>query len=236
MMDSLYQSTATKDLLYGECMRAPEAKSNGYCNKFKSLLSRSVRESDLDTMRACYMMQAFDEKDGEIERSAKTEPKKESKDEKAIHQPTRKPSPKEASTPSTQVNTTVKEPKQPAQVASAKATSQHVNKTVKAHQPTKHDVAKYHALASKSKPASTVKSTTNSTKSAAKKDEHALLKANETSVSKVNATNPKGKVVGLTKQNNTKVAKTNATNQSKAKVKKADDEKKYHGFLSGFVL
>jgi len=79
MMDNLYQSTTTKDLLYGECMRAAEVKSAAYCEKFKSLLARSVHESDLDTMRACYMVQAYDQKDGEMASPAKTEAKKESK-------------------------------------------------------------------------------------------------------------------------------------------------------------
>jgi hypothetical protein len=76
MMDNLYQSTTTKDLLYGECMRAAEVKSAAYCEKFKSLLARSVHESDLDTMRACYMVQAYDQKDGEMASPAKTEAKK----------------------------------------------------------------------------------------------------------------------------------------------------------------
>merc|ERR1719313_750485 len=90
MMDSLYESVSTKDLLFGECMRSQDGKSEQYCMKFKSLLARAVHESDLDTMRACYMMQAYDEKEGPIDSKpspAKTEVKKESKDEKAPSKP-----------------------------------------------------------------------------------------------------------------------------------------------------
>lgn len=72
-------------------MRSPETRSEQYCMKFKSLLGRAVHESDLDTMRACYMMQAYDEKEGPLEPKpspTKTQVKKETKDEKAKPQAT----------------------------------------------------------------------------------------------------------------------------------------------------
>jgi hypothetical protein len=134
MMDSLYESVSTKDLLFGECMRSQDGKSEQYCMKFKSLLGRAVKESDLDTMRACYMMQAYDEKEGPIDSKpspAKTEVKKESKDEKAPSKPSSvktelkkeskdEQAPSEPSSVKTEIKKESKEEKAPSKPSSVK--------------------------------------------------------------------------------------------------------------------
>lgn len=63
IMESLFSSQTEGDLLYGECMRSHGAEGDKYCSKFHTLLAMSVQNQDLDTMRACYMMQAYDNDD-----------------------------------------------------------------------------------------------------------------------------------------------------------------------------
>jgi hypothetical protein len=60
-LDHLLASDPVSDLAYGACMRARPAKGDTYCSKFKRMLSQAVNSTDLDTMRACYMMEAYAE-------------------------------------------------------------------------------------------------------------------------------------------------------------------------------
>jgi len=59
VMDKLLQSTAVSDLAFGECERAKPQKSEEYCRKIKQMLGYSVQNNDLDTIRACYMIEAY---------------------------------------------------------------------------------------------------------------------------------------------------------------------------------
>jgi hypothetical protein len=62
IMDKLLESTAVSDLAFGECERAktrPQKEDSAYCRKIKQMLAYSVENQDLDTMRACYMMEAY---------------------------------------------------------------------------------------------------------------------------------------------------------------------------------
>jgi len=59
-MDKLLTSIPVADLAYGECTRAkPPREVAAYCNKFRAMLSTAVQNEDLDTMRACYMIEAY---------------------------------------------------------------------------------------------------------------------------------------------------------------------------------
>lgn len=281
MMDSLYESVTTRDLLFGECMRSQEGKSEQYCMKFKSLLGRAVHESDLDTMRACYMMQAYDEKEGPIE-PKQSPAKKESKDEKAPP----KPKVNEASAKANHAqpaNASVKVLSQKtAKVAEKVATqpvkaSDHQKPVVKGHHQEVNASRAKHAMKNVTKPAGNVKPAaaktigkhedkpSNPKKSATKPDAikppavaqiahketlHAKASppkevktsqhktnssgiANKTSQIKKNTTAPKGKVA-LAKTN-ASAARAGSKNNATA-AEKAADEKKYGGFLSGFVF
>jgi len=59
-MDRLLVSQPVADLAYGECLRAERAggEDDAYCKRFRDMLSYAVRNDDLDTMRACYVIQA----------------------------------------------------------------------------------------------------------------------------------------------------------------------------------
>lgn len=63
-MDRLLASQPVADLAYGECSRAGQGKDEAYCKRFRSMLSYAVKNDDLDTMRACYMIQAYSGFDG----------------------------------------------------------------------------------------------------------------------------------------------------------------------------
>mmetsp|Transcript_73100 Transcript_73100/g.169492 ORF Transcript_73100/g.169492 Transcript_73100/m.169492 type:complete len:338 (+) Transcript_73100:1-1014(+) len=56
-MDDLFLSQPVADLAYGECMRSKQA--DAYCKRFRWMLADAVENGDLDTMRACYMLQAY---------------------------------------------------------------------------------------------------------------------------------------------------------------------------------
>jgi len=58
-MDHLLASEAVSDLAYGECIRAERKKDESYCKKFQNMLGTAVATDDLDTLRACYMIQAY---------------------------------------------------------------------------------------------------------------------------------------------------------------------------------
>jgi hypothetical protein len=59
IMDKLLQSNPVADLAFGECERAKPQKSLEYCRRIQKMLGLSVKQEDLDTMRACYMMEAY---------------------------------------------------------------------------------------------------------------------------------------------------------------------------------
>jgi len=59
IMDNLLESRAVSDMAFGECERAKPQKSLEYCRKIQQMLALSVKQEDLDTMRACYMMEAY---------------------------------------------------------------------------------------------------------------------------------------------------------------------------------
>jgi len=59
IMDKLLESTAVSDLAFGECERAKPAKNVEYCRRIQMMLGLSVKQEDLDTMRACYMQEAY---------------------------------------------------------------------------------------------------------------------------------------------------------------------------------
>jgi len=58
-MDSLLMSLPVSDLAYGQCTRAKPKKSDAYCKKFQRMFAYAVQSEDLDTIRACYMIQAY---------------------------------------------------------------------------------------------------------------------------------------------------------------------------------
>jgi len=271
MMDNLYESITTKDLLFGECMRSQDGKSEQYCMKFKSLLGRAVHESDLDTMRACYMMQAYDEKEGPIDSKpspAKPEVKKESKEEKAAKEPKKeKAASKAPSKP--KVNMSLSHLKQappkpkasqahPKPKANAKheVMAQHANVSAthkpgaKSSQTKKHETNSVVAKTISNHDASHRKSAVAKTISTAHKDskaakatnasakKHSVGSVTNTSKGKLNATDAKNKVTALAKTNATTNKSISQSNQTKiqTEAEKKADEKKYGGFLSGFVL
>jgi len=58
-MDNLLMSLPVSDLAYGQCTRAKPKKSDAYCKKFQRMFAYAVQSEDLDTIRACYMIQAY---------------------------------------------------------------------------------------------------------------------------------------------------------------------------------
>jgi len=58
-MDKLLTSIPVADLAYGECTRAKPPREAAYCKQFRSMLATAVQNEDLDTMRACYMIEAY---------------------------------------------------------------------------------------------------------------------------------------------------------------------------------
>lgn len=58
-MDQLLVSQPVADLAYGECLRAKPPRDGAYCRKFRTMLAVAVQNEDLDTMRACYMIEAY---------------------------------------------------------------------------------------------------------------------------------------------------------------------------------
>jgi hypothetical protein len=73
-MDMLLSSPAIADLMLGECMRRskekegekPKAGSQGMerCLRLQKILSYAIHNDDLDTMRTCYMIQAYGDLEG----------------------------------------------------------------------------------------------------------------------------------------------------------------------------
>lgn len=59
IMDKLLESRAVSDLAFGECERAKPEKGIEYCRKIQQMLAFSVKQEDLDTLRACYMTEAY---------------------------------------------------------------------------------------------------------------------------------------------------------------------------------
>lgn len=59
IMDKLLASLPVSDLAFGECERAKPPRDDPYCAKFKLMLAYAVKNEDLDTMRACYMIEAY---------------------------------------------------------------------------------------------------------------------------------------------------------------------------------
>jgi len=59
-MDKLLESKAVSDLAFGECERAKPARSLAYCRRLQQMLAFAVKQEDLDTLRACYMLEAYD--------------------------------------------------------------------------------------------------------------------------------------------------------------------------------
>jgi len=68
-MDNLLLSQSVSDLAHGACRRAKgkEGDKTHYCDKFQFMLLFAVKSHDLDTMRACYMMEAEDFESNEFE-------------------------------------------------------------------------------------------------------------------------------------------------------------------------
>lgn len=60
-MDRLLTTQAMADLARGDCLRASNTRGPAYCERFQKMLAYSVQNDDLDTMRACYMMEAYSE-------------------------------------------------------------------------------------------------------------------------------------------------------------------------------
>lgn len=60
-MDHVLSSAPVSDLAFGECVRAHETKGQAYCLKFEKMLAYAVQNDDLDTMRACYMIEAYED-------------------------------------------------------------------------------------------------------------------------------------------------------------------------------
>jgi hypothetical protein len=71
-MDKLLSSPVMSDLAFGACMRDKSNKGEQYCQRFSKMHAYAVQQDDLDTMRACYMMEAYDEEDRMESNSKKT--------------------------------------------------------------------------------------------------------------------------------------------------------------------
>jgi len=59
VMDDVLVSYPLSDFAYGECVRAKPKKSPEYCKMFRHIFSDATRSEDLDTIRACYMIEAY---------------------------------------------------------------------------------------------------------------------------------------------------------------------------------
>lgn len=64
-MDRLLTSPVMADIAFGACMRDKQSKGMQYCQRFSKMHAYAVQHDDLDTMRACYMMEAYDDSDHE---------------------------------------------------------------------------------------------------------------------------------------------------------------------------
>lgn len=58
-MDKVLSSLPISDISYGECLRDREDADRQYCLKFQRMLEFAIKNEDLDTMRACYMIEAY---------------------------------------------------------------------------------------------------------------------------------------------------------------------------------
>lgn len=59
IMDDVLVSYPLSDFAYGDCIRARPKKSHKYCSKFRHIFSDATRSDALDTIRACYMIEAY---------------------------------------------------------------------------------------------------------------------------------------------------------------------------------
>lgn len=62
-MDVLLSSPAMADLMLGECMRSKDKEGLNHCSKLSKILAYAIHNDDLDTMRTCYMIQAYGDLD-----------------------------------------------------------------------------------------------------------------------------------------------------------------------------
>jgi hypothetical protein len=56
-MDAVLTSSAVKDLAFAECVREQGKDSVEYCMQFQSAIGAADHSTDLDTLRACYLME-----------------------------------------------------------------------------------------------------------------------------------------------------------------------------------
>jgi hypothetical protein len=57
MMDDVLTSGAVADLAFAACVRKQGEAKVGYCTKFQNAISEADKSTDLDTLRACYLME-----------------------------------------------------------------------------------------------------------------------------------------------------------------------------------
>ena len=57
MMDDVLTSGAVADLAFAACVRKQGEAKVGYCLKFQNAISEADKSTDLDTLRACYLME-----------------------------------------------------------------------------------------------------------------------------------------------------------------------------------
>jgi len=57
MMDDVLTSGAVADLAFAACVKKQGEAKVGYCLKFQSAISEADKSTDLDTLRACYLME-----------------------------------------------------------------------------------------------------------------------------------------------------------------------------------
>jgi hypothetical protein len=57
MMDDVLTSGAVSDLAFAACVRKQGEAKVGYCLKFQNAISEADKSTDLDTLRACYLME-----------------------------------------------------------------------------------------------------------------------------------------------------------------------------------
>jgi hypothetical protein len=57
MMDDVLTSGAVADLAFAACVKKQGAEKVGYCLKFQTAISEADKSTDLDTLRACYLME-----------------------------------------------------------------------------------------------------------------------------------------------------------------------------------
>jgi hypothetical protein len=72
-MDRLLTSPVMSDLAFGACMRDKSSRGAQYCQRFSKMHAYAVQHDDLDTMRACYMMEAYDDSDRDDSNSKKSD-------------------------------------------------------------------------------------------------------------------------------------------------------------------